>query len=82
VCPSRSRIFSLTLIRKSKEREDASHVGRRATFEIIAQIQSNPKRGAKARHKCQDLGWFFKDPQPPLINMFFTFITQMPYGKR
>jgi hypothetical protein len=29
--PYRSRIFSLTLTRKSKEREDASHARRRAT---------------------------------------------------
>jgi hypothetical protein len=36
--------------RKSKEREDASHVGRRATSGIAVQLWPNPKwRGAKAR---------------------------------
>jgi hypothetical protein len=36
--------------RKNKGREDSSHVGRRATFRIISQIQLNPRRvGAKAR---------------------------------
>jgi hypothetical protein len=50
VCPSRLRIFSLTLIEKSKEREDASHEGRRATSGTAVQLWSNPQRGgAKAR---------------------------------
>jgi hypothetical protein len=44
-------IFSLTLIGKSKEREDASHVGRRTISGIIAQIRLNTRReGAKARY--------------------------------
>jgi hypothetical protein len=43
-------IFSLTLIGKGKEREDASHVGRRATTGTTIQIWPNPKRGgAKAK---------------------------------
>jgi hypothetical protein len=51
VCPYRLRIFSLTLIGKGKEREDASHVRRRATSGIIAQIWPNPRRGGvKAKH--------------------------------
>jgi hypothetical protein len=50
VCLWRSRIFSLTLRGKSKEREDASHVGRRATSGTAVQLWPNPKRGgAKAR---------------------------------
>jgi hypothetical protein len=48
--PYRSKIFSLTLTGKSKGREDASHVGRRATSGTTVQIWLNPKRGgAKAR---------------------------------
>jgi hypothetical protein len=39
-------IFSLTLIGKSKERDDASHVERRATSRIIAQIRLNLRKGA------------------------------------
>jgi hypothetical protein len=36
--------------RKSKEREDASHAGRRATSGTVVQLWSNPpKGGAKAR---------------------------------
>jgi hypothetical protein len=36
--------------RKSKEREDASHVGRRATSGIAVQLWPNPeRRGAMAR---------------------------------
>jgi hypothetical protein len=36
--------------RKSKEKEDASHVGRRVISGITAQIRPNPRRGrAKAR---------------------------------
>jgi hypothetical protein len=47
----RSRIFSLTLTGKSKEREDASHAGRRATLGTAVQIWMNPQKGgAKARH--------------------------------
>jgi hypothetical protein len=43
-------IFSLTLIGKSKEREEVVHVGRRAISRIIAQIRPNQRRGgAKAR---------------------------------
>jgi hypothetical protein len=49
--PCNSRIFSLTLIGKRKEREDVSHVGRRATSRIIAQIWPNPKRGG-AKTRC------------------------------
>jgi hypothetical protein len=50
VCPYRPRIFSLTSAGKSKEREDALHVRRRAIFEIIYQIRPNSRReGAKAR---------------------------------
>jgi hypothetical protein len=50
VCPCRSRIFYLTLAGKSKEREDASHAGRRATSGTAVQIWPNPQRGgAKAR---------------------------------
>jgi hypothetical protein len=49
--PCRPRIFSLILIGKSKEREDALHAGRRATSGTTVQIWLNPKRGgAKARH--------------------------------
>jgi hypothetical protein len=45
------RIFSLTLIGKSKEREDASHEGRMATLGTTVQIWPNPQRGGvKARH--------------------------------
>jgi hypothetical protein len=40
--PLQSRIFSLTLTGKSKEREDASHAGRRATLGTTIQIWSNP----------------------------------------
>jgi hypothetical protein len=48
--PCRSRIFYLTLTGKSKEREDASHAGRRATSGTTVQIWPNPQRGgAKAR---------------------------------
>jgi hypothetical protein len=48
--PCRSRIFSLTLTGKSKEREDASHAGRRATSGTTVQIWPNPQRGGtKAR---------------------------------
>jgi 3-dehydroquinate dehydratase len=37
--------------RKNKERDDASHVGRRAISGITAQIRPNPRRGgAKVRH--------------------------------
>jgi hypothetical protein len=54
MCPCRLRIFSLTLIEESKDREDASRVGRRGTFGIIAQIQPNPrKRGPKAMRSQQ-----------------------------
>jgi hypothetical protein len=43
-------IFSLTLTGKNKEKEDASHAGRRATSRTTFQIWSNPERGgAKAR---------------------------------
>jgi hypothetical protein len=50
VCPCRSRIFSLTFIRKSKERDYAKHVERRVTYGIISQIWLNPRKGgAKAR---------------------------------
>jgi hypothetical protein len=49
--PCRSRTFSLTLTRKGKEKEDASHAGRRATLGTTLQIWPNPQRGgAKARH--------------------------------
>jgi hypothetical protein len=48
---SSQRIFSLTLIGKSKEREDASHAGRRATSGTAIQLWPNPKKGGvKARH--------------------------------
>jgi hypothetical protein len=39
----------LTLIGKGKEREDASHAGRRATSQKTIQIWPNPQRGVKAR---------------------------------
>jgi hypothetical protein len=43
-------IFSLTLTRKSKEREDASHARRRATSGIAVKTWPNPQtEGAKAR---------------------------------
>jgi hypothetical protein len=51
VCLCRSRIFSLTLTGKSKEREDASHVGRRATLGTPVQIWPNPQRGG-AKTRC------------------------------
>jgi hypothetical protein len=54
VCPCRLRIFSLTLTEKSKEKEDASHVGRRAISGITAQIRPNPRRG---RSKARCLQW-------------------------
>jgi hypothetical protein len=45
-----SRIFSLTLTGKSKERDDASHARRRATSGTYVQIWSNPQReGANTR---------------------------------
>jgi hypothetical protein len=41
-------LFNIT--GKSKEREDASHAGRRATSGTIVQLWLNPKRrGARAR---------------------------------
>jgi hypothetical protein len=51
VCPYRSRIFSLKLTEKIKEREDVAHVGRRAISRIIAQIRPNPRRGG-AKTRC------------------------------
>jgi hypothetical protein len=42
--PLQSSISSLSLTGKNKEREDASHVGRRANSGIIAQIRLNPRR--------------------------------------
>jgi hypothetical protein len=53
VCPCRSRIFSLILTGKGKEREDASHVGRMVTSGIIAQIWPNPKRGGVKARRLQ-----------------------------
>jgi hypothetical protein len=43
------RIFSLTLTQKDKEKEAVSHVGRRATFGIIAQTRLHLRRGVKAK---------------------------------
>jgi hypothetical protein len=62
VCPCRSRIFSLILSGKSKYREDALDVGRRAIFQIFAQIRPNPRReGTKARHlQVSRLGMIFQ----------------------
>jgi hypothetical protein len=49
--PCRSRISFLTLIKKNKERKDASDVGKRATFGITTQIRPKPRReGAKTKH--------------------------------
>jgi hypothetical protein len=55
-------IFSLTLTRKTKEREDASHAGRRATSGTTVQLWPNPKRGgAKAwRLQVSKLGMTFQ----------------------
>jgi hypothetical protein len=40
--------------RKNKEREDASHAGRRATSRTIVQLWPNPQRGgAKPRRRSQ-----------------------------
>jgi hypothetical protein len=84
-----SKIFSLELTGKNKERENASYVGRRATSRIIAQTRPNPKRGAKERHlQVSKLGMIL---QAKIILQRFVVtalhhtlhvITQMPYGKR
>jgi hypothetical protein len=37
-------------------KEDASHVGRRATFWTIAQIRPHPRRGARAKRSQSRLG--------------------------
>jgi hypothetical protein len=53
VCPCKLRTFSLTLKGKGKEREDASHAGRRATSGTTVQIWPNPQRGGAKTRRLQ-----------------------------
>jgi hypothetical protein len=46
-------IFSLTLTGKSKEREDASHAGRRATLGTVVQLWPNPQKGGVRARRLQ-----------------------------
>jgi hypothetical protein len=83
-------MFFLTLIGKSKETEDASHVGRRATSGTTVQIWLNPTRGGAKARRLQvsklrmtlQAKMNLKDAQPPILIMLIIVITQVPYGKR
>jgi hypothetical protein len=46
-------IFSLTLTGKCKEREEASHAGRRATSGTTVQTCLNPQRGGAKPRRLQ-----------------------------
>jgi hypothetical protein len=60
--PLRVEDLLFSIDRKSKEKEDASHAGRRATSGTAVQLWPNPKRGgAKARRlQVSKLGMTFK----------------------
>jgi hypothetical protein len=62
VYPCRSRIFSLTLTGKGKEREDASHARRRDTSWTTIQIWPNPQRGG-AKARCLQVSKLGMTPQ-------------------
>jgi hypothetical protein len=77
--------------KKKQGREDASHVGRRATSGTAVQIWSNPpKEGAKAR--CLQVSKLGMSLQVKMMNLQgrastiiitrITIITQVSYGKR
>jgi hypothetical protein len=88
--PLRVEDLLFNIVRKSKEIEDASHAGRRATLGTTIQIWSNPNRGGtKARHsQVSKLGMILQAKMilqglaTTALIMLFTVISQMPYGKR